>query len=247
MTIDGKRTRVLAAPLIIEMIDEPGKCNQSYIKKIYEPSRKTLQLLVSRTAIIYDMCGIVAPLHAQLRKTVSIATQLCKGQFEADVDRYLWELFVEQLKEVAKATQFRYRRIPTETKKVNKNVTLLVLTSSISMIISAYLVYNIDKPPDEQRSILILAKSYLTGNSTTIPKAELQEITLGATIIKQLCEEFKEILRNAFLLTDSKVSIFWTLKNNETLSIFVRNRCENITRKLNEAENIINQSPQINT
>ena len=47
--------------------------------------------------MIYDMCGIAAPLQAQLRKTVSIATQLCKGQFEADVDRDLWELFVEQL------------------------------------------------------------------------------------------------------------------------------------------------------
>ena len=95
MTIDGKRTRVLAAPLVIETIDEPGKCNQNYIKKIYEPSRKTLRLLVSRTAMIYDMCEIAAPLQAQLRKTVSIVTQLCKNQFEAEVDEDLWELFVE--------------------------------------------------------------------------------------------------------------------------------------------------------
>ena len=132
-----------------------SELNFETIGAIYENSNNTLRSMVSLGGKPYDQCGVTAPLMAQLRETVTVATVLTEGRYEKTIPQDLWDLFIQQLAEIGKCSLNNYKRIPSSAITSGKDVELTIFTdASTSQIISAYLTYNADN--GEKVSYLIL-------------------------------------------------------------------------------------------
>ena len=76
----------------------------------------------------------------------------------------------------------------------------------------------------------------MSNPSTSVPRIELQALSLASTILYKICSELGPQIRNAYICGDSLVSIHWVNhKNTDQLDLFVENRILNIQSKINDA------------
>ena len=71
---NGKKTKHLPPPLIIKDFKRAKGITKETLAEIFETSRKTLCLLVSKAATLYEPTGLSSALTGQLRDVVRQAT-----------------------------------------------------------------------------------------------------------------------------------------------------------------------------
>jgi hypothetical protein len=85
------------------------------------------------------------------------------------------------------------------------------------------------------RASLLFARSYLSNPSTSVPRIEIQALSLAAAIFYKITSELGPQIRQAYICGDSIVSIHWVNHNNtDALDFFVENRILNIRSKIND-------------
>ena len=68
-------------------------------------------------------------------------------------------------------------------------------------------------------------RSFLASEITHVPQRELQGLSLGSQMVKQVVSELGISLRKIILGVDARVAIWWAISNNtDKMSIFVANR-----------------------
>ena len=72
--INKKRMKIPPPPLTIKDFNDGHNLSLHTLKEVYHNSRKTLRLMISRAAAVYDVAGIIAPLIGQLRDVVRCTT-----------------------------------------------------------------------------------------------------------------------------------------------------------------------------
>ena len=227
---DGIRRKIDSPDFTLIHIDQIKDANLQVLVDVYHGCHRSLKLLISRCAMIYDVAGVITPLHNQLRAVASAATVETGGVWEREVSEETWRHFLECMVEIAKAAFHCYPRIPKGAILKGANVILFVMTdASLSQVVACYLSYEMAYG---RAIILILAKGYLSATSKTIPKLELSVVSIGANILKQLVEELKSLLREALLVTDSMVSVHWIISNKPNLMTFCKNRVASVRENL---------------
>ena len=238
----GKKILVPAEPFIIKAIRETGECEPEFIRNIYKNSRKTLQLVTSRAGMFtYDSLGLVQPLVSQLRKTTSQCAVYCKGNFESEVSQELWEHYLLQLSELAKAALFEYPRIP-KTAVVDGACIDLICTCDSST--TATYVFHLIYPTrnKEKVSAFLFSRSHLLSPTTSVPRGEHTSLSIGSHMFLIIIKELAQYLKSAIICCDSLCSIFWTLSNPKDLTKYISTRTKNIVSNLNNAARILSSN-----
>ena len=172
-----------------------------------------------------------------MRHTVSVAMKQTKGLWETGVSQELWHFFCMHLLELHKCCLYDYPRIPAGAISKEGSVDLLVLSdASISQMIRAFLIY---KTLEGKAASLLFARSYLSNNTTTVPRLEMQAMSLAASILYKITSELGSLINKAYLCSDSLVSCHWVNTDVDQLSIFVENRVLNVRSKLNDAADLL--------
>ena len=78
----------------------------------------------------------------------------------------------------------------------------------------------------------MLAKSLLAPDSWTIPKKELQALTVAANVKVIIERSLEDWIGDIFIGGDSEIALAWTIYENVKLNIFHRNRVNNIRSKV---------------
>ena len=81
------------------------------LETLFQGTRKTLKLLISKTNSHYDPTGLISPLISQLRDTCRQATLYCKGLMEAEVHESIWSLWLHEHYEVLRCATYAYPRL----------------------------------------------------------------------------------------------------------------------------------------
>ena len=205
----------------------------------------SLKVMVSLAGITYDPLGLCAILQSQIRHSYSTAMKLSGGDWDKEIPRYLRDFFLLQLVQLFKCTMHRYKRYPITSTSEDISYTLLVLCdASISIVLLAYLV--IPEKGDTPGSIMLWqSKTHLCPNKLTIPLRELLAICLAAELSLSIIGELPEIIRDFYIINDSKVGIYWVLgskNNNRTQTIFTRNKIEATRHFIKQSMDILENS-----
>ena len=91
----GKKTRHAPPPLIIRDFKRAQNLTKESLKEVFHSSRKTLSLLISKAAKLYDRTGLSSGLIGQLWDMVCQATLFCQGSYETEVPQKKWNLFLD--------------------------------------------------------------------------------------------------------------------------------------------------------
>ena len=79
----------------------------------------------------------------------------------------------------------------------------------------------------------MLGKSLLAPEAWTIPKKELQALTLAANVKIIVERALEDWIDKIFIGGDSEIALAWTIYENVKLNVFHRNRVNNIRSKVN--------------
>ena len=77
---------------------------------------------------------------------------------------------------------------------------------------------------------LILGRSLLADEDSTIPKNELEALTMGSNLGWILRQTLESWLDSYIVISDSTIALCWVTSEKKRLSLFHRNRCVQIKR-----------------
>ena len=158
-----------------------------------------------------------------------------EGMWDVELPSKLWDFFLVQFLEIAKFTTFEFERFPLPGKSDEGKASLVILTdASLALVIHAFLVYPTDQ--GQNRVHLLTHQSHLASTIKTIPKRELMALCYGAQLAQTIVSELPNLIKDFMVASDSRVSLFWVLNQNNTkLELFIANRVETIRNSLNLA------------
>ena len=76
----------------------------------------------------------------------------------------------------------------------------------------------------------IIGRALLAEEDATIPKSELDALTMGSNLGWILQQALKDWASSFILIGDSMIALSWVSSENKRLSLFHRNRCVQIRR-----------------
>ena len=216
---NGKKIKHLPPTLKIKDFKRGKGLTREALEEIFEGTRKTLRLLVSKAASLYDPTGITSALIGQLRDVVRVATLHTQGQYEQEVPDTMWSHFLDCLYEALMVASYAYQRI-TDQNIIERG--LIFLIGSVDASFSQILFFHLSHPNSKgERSINhCISKSYLShdnGNCATEPRKELSALTLGAVLFSVRKKELGKRLGQAIICSDSKIVIHWSTRGSEQL------------------------------
>ena len=254
----GKITKVKSSKvgetsdLRIQVLNCKEKITLENINKLLEGKNKTLRVLISLCAQHYDPLGLANACLAQTRNTVSLAMKNSLGQWDEPVNEDIWNFFIAQMIELWLCSLHKYSRFPPSACSNPASTTLLVLSdASLSIILHCFLILSPHtqakqnegkRQPEWTPNIVnfLSHRSFLSSEITHIPQRELQGLSLGSQMLKQIVSELGISLKKIILGVDAKVAIWWSISNNtEKMSIFVANRSTIIKNELNQASQLL--------
>ena len=106
-----KKTKHLPPPLHSKDFKRAKGLTKETFGEIFEGSRKTLRLLVSKAATLYDPTGLTSALAGQLRDVVRQACLHTQGQYEMEVPWPMWMHFLDCFYEALMVSTHAYPRI----------------------------------------------------------------------------------------------------------------------------------------
>ena len=77
---------------------------------------------------------------------------------------------------------------------------------------------------------LIIGRSLLADEESTIPKNELDAMTMGSNLCWIVRQALDKWVSSFILIGDSTIALCWTTSEKKRLSLFHRNRCAQIRR-----------------
>ena len=84
--------------------------------------------------------------------------------------------------------------------------------------------------------IFLSHRSFLASEITHVPQREMQGLSLGSQMLKQIVSELGTTINRLILGIDARVAIYWAMGHNtDKMSIFVGNRSNIIKNELNQA------------
>ena len=239
----GKITKIKSnkpgdtSELRIQVLDSKDKITLKNVNKLLEGKNKTLRVLISLCAQHYDPLGLANACLSQTRSTVSLAMKNSLGQWDQPVDDKIWDFFISQMIELWLCSLHKYPRFPPTACSNPASATLLVLSdASLSIILHCFLILSPHTQARENESKnkttwspnivnFLSHRSFLASEITHVPQRELQGLSLGSQMLKQIVSELGISLKRIILGIDAKVAIWWAISNNtDKMSIFVGNR-----------------------
>ena len=122
---NGKKIKHLPPALVIKDFKRGKGLTRESLEEIFEGTRKTLRLLVSKAASLYDPTGITSALVGQLRDVVRVATLHTQGQYEKEVPDTMWTHFGDCLYEALMVANHAYPRL-TDQNIIEKGLIHLI-------------------------------------------------------------------------------------------------------------------------
>ena len=80
---------------------------------------------------------------------------------------------------------------------------------------------------------LILGRSLLADEDSTIPKNELDALTMGSNLGWILRQTLEKWIESYIVISDSTIALCWVSSEKKRLSLFHRNRCVQVKRGTN--------------
>ena len=188
--------------------------------------RFTRRVVVSKFYAVYDPFGLLTPVTASIKVDTSQAVKETDGwDDEISLDLHnkcvknLWRLYK------LKGMKFSRAKVPIDAVDLKMNLKACVDAATKLKILGVWASF---KRKNGEYSCQLLIGRSLLSISGTIPMEELEALMLGSNLL-WICRRALEKWVDDFgLFGDSVISICWVISEKKRLSLFHRNRCNQV-------------------
>ena len=188
----------------------------------FVPKKLTRRMVVSKFAAIFDMYGHLTPETAKMKLDVSEATKETDAWDDA-VTTELRSKIVGDLWRLFKLQGLKYRRAVIPEDAVNTRVHLTACVDAANKLKIVGVWARFRRKCGKYSSQLLIGRSLLSRGGT-IPKEELEALTIGSNLLAVCRKALEGWLEDYSLFGDSVIAICWVTSEKKRLSLFHRNR-----------------------
>ena len=191
----------------------------------FVPKALTKRMVLAKNASIFDLLGKFVPITAGLSLDLREAVKQTEGWDEAVPDELVsnfWRL------ETLKGIKFQRARMPETAKSTDMSLIIAVDAAKEMKIVGVWGRFELKEGGFSCQ--LIIGRHLLSDENSTIPKTELDALTMGSNlgwIVRQALEKW---VTSYIMIGDSRIALCWVTSEKKRLSLFHRNRCIQIRR-----------------
>ena len=195
----------------------------------FEPKPLTRRQIFSKNASVFDLLGKFTPITAGMKYDLRDAVKETDGWDDGVSDKlrskwvkHFWRL------ETMKGIKFERAKMPIDAVSTKMDAIIAVDAAEHLKIFGVWVRFRL---ADGSFSCShLIGRALLADEDSTIPKNELDALTMGSNlgwIVRQALEDW---ISSYILIGDSMISLCWVSSEKKRLSLFHRNRCNQIRR-----------------
>ena len=188
----------------------------------------TRRTLVSKVAQIYDPIGLMTVFTAKLKLDLHDLLQY-QLDWDDQVPIELLPLWVDNLSTIQELKTVWFRRCILPSNAASTDITLITSVDASKNIAAATVHARCQLKDGSYSCSLVAAKSKLVTTST-IPKAELKAMVVGAVLSHVCKKNYNSRVVSSIYVSDSTVSLYWLNTDQRPLMVGVRNNVIEIRR-----------------
>ena len=158
-----------------------GNCLEDMDK--FVPIKFTVRMVFSKNASLFDLLGKLAPLTGLLKCDLRQARKSAKGwddNLPADI-RFKWVQNLWRLEKL-KGMKFQRARMPENAASTDMDLIICVDAAEEILMIGAWGRFKLKDSQSQYSCQLVLGRSLLAAEDSTIPKNELDALTMGSNL-----------------------------------------------------------------
>ena len=200
----------------------------------FVPERLTRRQVVSKFASVFDPYGKLCPVTAAMKQHCRMAVMETEGWDDpiTPETRTLWLKNFWQLHSL-KGVMFMRARIPEDA--ASTDLTLVCAVDAANQIKAAGVYARFPRKNGKFSSQLLIGRSLLAKEGSSIPKEELEAAVIGSNLLWIVRKSLDNLVTDYMLVSDSTIALSWVTNDTKKLSLFHRNRANQI--KMHTATN----------
>ena len=216
------RGRLLVGTQVFEgsMLDDLDK---------FVPKKLTRRIIFSKNASIFDLFGKLAPVMSILKADMRDAVKQTEG-WDDPVPEEIRSKWIKNflMLEKLRGLKFQRARMPEGAVSTRMNLIVGVDAAEIIKMVGAWGRFRLKDGSFSCQ--LVLGRSLLADEDSTIPKNELDSLTMGSNLGWILRQTLESWIDSYIVIGDSTISLCWVTSEKKRLSLFHRNRCVQVRR-----------------
>ena len=196
----------------------------------FVPKKLTRRIIFSKNHSIFDLPGKLAPILAILKVDLREAVEQTAG-WDDPVPEEVRGKWIKNFWMLEKLRGMKFQRaiMPEGAVSTKMNLIIAVDVSEKSVkMAGAWGRFRLQSGLFSCQ--LVLGRSLLADKDSTIPKLELDSLTVGSNMGWILRQALGDWVDSYIVIGDSSIAISWVTSTEKRLSLFHRNRCVQIRR-----------------
>ena len=188
--------------------------------------RFTRRVVVSKLYSVFDMFGKLTPVTAAMKVDMSEAIKETKD-WDSEVSLDIHNRMVKNLWRLHKLKSMKFTRakVPVDAADLKLSLYGTVDAANKLKIVAIYARF---RRKNGRYSCQLLIGRSLLSRDGTIAQEELESMTIGSNLLWICRRALTDWLDSYHLFGDSVIAICWVISEKKRLSIFHRNRCNQI-------------------
>ena len=189
----------------------------------FVPKKMTRRQVISKFHSLFDPYGLLVPLTACMKVHSRLAvkeTDDWDGEISPET-RMLWVKNFWMLHSV-RGLKFNRAKIPEDA--ANTDMILVCAVDAANDLKAAAVYARFLRTNGEYSSQLLIGRSLLAKENSSIPKEELEATTIGSNLMSITRKALDKWVKDFMLVSDSIIALCWLTSENKRLSLFHRNR-----------------------
>ena len=195
----------------------------------FVPKKLTLRQVVSKTASVFDIRGFLAPFIAKLRLDIRRTVKLVVG-WDGEMPDEMRSKWVKNfwMLEQLRGLGFNRAIMPEDASSSRARAIVAVDAATDVMMLGVWVGFPLVQGGWSCQ--LLIGRSGLTDENSTIAKNELQALTAGSNLGWTVSKALEDWIVEKAVVADSTIALFWTLAEMKPLAMFHKNRVIQIRR-----------------
>ena len=193
------------------------------------PDKLTKKICAGKVAEIFDLLGLLAPITGGFKLDIRELVRACCGWDEKIPDQYrsVWLSNFELMKVLGDLV-FNRAVVPADA--INLDVELISAGDASQQMACACCYIRFKRQDNSYSCQLLLAKTKLVPEDTTLPRAELFAATLNIHVSQTIKRSLNNTILDHLLVLDSEIVLYWLSSFTKQLKPYVRNRVIEVLR-----------------
>ena len=217
-----------------------NKTTLENLRKFYEGKKITHEVILSKTASLYDPLGFAAPLKVYGSYICRRALIDSAGDPLKEVGEKTRELFIQYTYQVKMLETLSFARNRSSLARSDGDTLVMCTDAGVS---ASMMIFYIGKQTGHGLELdFVFSIGHLNNDSGVIPRNELDVIERGTRQCERLLDWMTPMIKRKILITDAKVPLMWLRNKMVRTQPYVQTRVHSICKRFQPEEMFYIQS-----